>query len=393
MKYSILVLSLLLAECLAAQPALPVIKATSKNVSINDGGILDKNAWSLSPKARPDIYTADRTRKTKWVTFYTDIDSIRVKLKPGRKIDFIILLNGKDSCYTRIASAVSNAPMPVSDTHDTIPFTLTEYNAIKIRASINDTDSLDAYFDASSYDFHITRDAILKKTKLLSGQPDAMTGKAAPNFNKLNKVTKLQLGTMILKDPSVAPTGLTAYDMDAKIGWTLFDNRIVEIDYDHNWLIVYSKLPKKVKGYTRSDLEFIRDYPCVKAAFIIDGKAHSGNFMLDTGSDQAMILDSAWTSSQRFPSGLKLIKTSEIRDPRGKKYTTRVIRFPLFSINKHELSNIPALVLGSNNPAGTSINFLGNDVLKRFNILLDFKKDQFYARPNRLTAGTYRAES
>jgi len=29
----------------------------------------------LSPKARPDIYVADRTRKTKWVSFYTDRDS------------------------------------------------------------------------------------------------------------------------------------------------------------------------------------------------------------------------------------------------------------------------------------------------------------------------------
>jgi hypothetical protein len=89
-----------------AQNKCKVIKATSKSVAIKDGDELDKNAWTLSPKARPDVFTADRIRKTKYVTFYTDIDSIRVKVKPGSRYDFVILLNGKDSCYTRIESAV-----------------------------------------------------------------------------------------------------------------------------------------------------------------------------------------------------------------------------------------------------------------------------------------------
>ncbi|HTD41182.1 MAG TPA: hypothetical protein VK671_11215, partial [Mucilaginibacter sp.] len=127
MKYLHLFIPFLFIQSIFAQSKLPVIKATSKSVAINDGGFLDKNVWTLSPKARPDIYTADRTRKTKWVTFYTDIDSIRVKVKPGTKYNFIILLNGKDSCYTQIASAI-----PPEDKlnnkiykNDTIPFTLT----------------------------------------------------------------------------------------------------------------------------------------------------------------------------------------------------------------------------------------------------------------------------
>ena len=107
MNYFPLLIALLLVNPTNAQTKLRVIKASSPNVAINDGGYLDKNAWSLSPRAKPDIYTADRANKPKWVTFYTDIDSIRVKLKPGASVDFIILLNGKDSCYTRIVSSKS----------------------------------------------------------------------------------------------------------------------------------------------------------------------------------------------------------------------------------------------------------------------------------------------
>src|SRR5437868_6014117 len=89
-----------------AQTNLLVVKATSKRVSIKDGNQFNKNSWTLSPIARPDVYTAERTRKTKWVTFYTNIDSIKVKVKPGTRYNFVILFNGKDSCFTQIASAV-----------------------------------------------------------------------------------------------------------------------------------------------------------------------------------------------------------------------------------------------------------------------------------------------
>ena len=62
------------------------------------------------------------------VVFYTDIDSIKVKVKPGSKFDFIILLNGKGSCYTQIVSAfppLSQMENNAKNTPDTIPFTLT----------------------------------------------------------------------------------------------------------------------------------------------------------------------------------------------------------------------------------------------------------------------------
>ncbi|MBS1602591.1 MAG: hypothetical protein JST42_07975 [Bacteroidetes bacterium] len=129
---------------------MPVIRAGSGKVSIRDGDFFDRDAWNLSPGARPDVYTADRTRKTKWVTFYTDMDSIRVKVKPGGWYDFVILWNGKDSCFTRIVSAIPPGGMDRDGVGgngagkgktDTIPYKLTEYNSIAAQAVINDSDS------------------------------------------------------------------------------------------------------------------------------------------------------------------------------------------------------------------------------------------------------------
>jgi hypothetical protein len=395
MKYIFSIVALLSVQSIFAQPKLPVIKATSKNVAINDGGILDKNAWSLSPEIKPDIYTADRTRETKWVTFYTDIDSIRIKVKPGTKYDFIVLLNGKDSCYTQIASAIP----PVSKfknaavSNDTIPFILTAYNAIHVKSVINNTDTLNLHFDLSSFDFHLTKDAILKRTKLLANQPDALAGKTSPNYNKLSKVFRLQMGNTVWNDPQVLPTLISANDMDGRFGWNLFEGKQIEIDYDRSILIIHTTRAKALKGYTKAKLNFVRSFVSIKGSFAIANQKYTGDFIMDTGSEQAIILDSTWAARQSFINNLKLIRLSELSDPRGVKYKIKLVQAPSFVISTFGLTDIPTLVLGSKNPMGVPINYLGNDVLKRFNMILDFSKDEIYLKPNHLISAKYHQNS
>jgi hypothetical protein len=386
MKYILPLIFLLPAGLVAGQSKLPVIKATSKKVAINDGGFLDKNAWSLSPKARPDVYIADRTRATKWVTFYTDIDSIRVKVKPGARYNFIILLNDKDSCYTQIASAIP--PQSKQDNaakNDTIPFKLTTYSAIAVKAVMNDTDTLNLHFDVSSFDFHLTRDAIIKKTKLLSNQADVLAGNAKPNFNEMDKARKLQIGTAVWHNQEMLPTGLASYGMDGRLGWNLFEGKQVEVDYDNSRIIIHNKMPKDLKGYKQSKIGFIHSYGYATETFEIGGKKYTGKFSMDTGSDQFIILDSGWVAKNDFPTNLKLIKSSTISDPSGRKYQMRIVEAPLIRLNGFPVANVPAIILGSKNPVGFEMNYFGNGLLKRFNMILDFKKDYLYLKPNKLS--------
>ncbi|QJD96931.1 hypothetical protein HH214_14150 [Mucilaginibacter robiniae] len=378
-----------------AQTTLPVIKATSSKVTINDGGYLNKNGWTLSPKIRPDTYTADRTRKTKWVTFYTNIDSVRVKVKPGTRFNFVILLNGKDSCYTQIASAIppEAETKQLTATHDTIPFTLTTYNAIGVKVVVNSTDTLNFHFDVSSFGFHITQEAILKKTKLLANQPDALAGKAKPNFNKLSRVSKFQMGNLVWYNPEILPTNITAHEMDGRIGWDVFEGKIVEINYNRHLLIVHSKMPKHLKGYHQAPIDFVHSQACIKGTFEVNHKKYNSYFAMDTGSEQAVILNNDWIEKQKYPKNLKLIKSTVLHDPQGKKYETKIVQSPLLKLAGYPLINIPTLMVEGLNRSTSEVNYLGNDLLKRFNIILDFKHDQIYLKPNQLFKMKYRGEA
>jgi hypothetical protein len=378
-----------------AQSKLPIIKATSKSVTINDGGLVDKGGWSLSPEAKPDVYTADRTRQTKWVVFYTDIDSIKIKVKVGSTFDFIILLNGKDSCFTRVESAILGdriAPK-FKATPDTIPFKLTAFNAIHVKSVFNNQDTLNLHLDLGSFGFRLTLDAILAKTHLLAHQEGVMEGKTKPNYNKMAKVFKVEMGKRAWDIPEFVATGFTAREMDGRFGGNVFEGKVVEIDYEKELIIVHSKLPKNMKGYTKSDLVFIRSFPCIKGILDIKNKQYTGDFILDTGADGALILDSIWAINQHFPTDLPVQKVTKFKDPRGVVYENKLVNLPMLKLHDFPMANIPATLLGSKNPTGFSINLLGNDALKRFNTIIDFRNDCIYLKPNKLMNMPYREAS
>jgi hypothetical protein len=100
MKVYLLLVTIFAGQFVIAQNKLPIIKATSKSVDIRDGEEFKKNAWTISPEIIPDIYFS--SSKGKKVTFYTDKDSITVKITDKTKFDFIILLNDSIKAPTQI---------------------------------------------------------------------------------------------------------------------------------------------------------------------------------------------------------------------------------------------------------------------------------------------------
>lgn len=111
------VLLIMAGHLVKAQQKRPIITATSNTVDIKDGYVIQKGIWNLSPEVKPDIYHALQPAMEREITFYTDKDSISFQVKPGQHYDFIILLNGKDSCYTQItmgAEAPTTTPGLIS---------------------------------------------------------------------------------------------------------------------------------------------------------------------------------------------------------------------------------------------------------------------------------------
>nr|WP_321411360.1 transglutaminase-like domain-containing protein [uncultured Carboxylicivirga sp.] len=100
MRQLILIIFLLpiLVHC-THQDSKVIIKSTTDLLDIKDGNRLIRQNWRISPQIKPDIFKTS----SKEVTFYTDLDSATFKVGPGKdSVDFIIVLNDKDTAFTRI---------------------------------------------------------------------------------------------------------------------------------------------------------------------------------------------------------------------------------------------------------------------------------------------------
>ena len=99
MKRHLIILALLLS-CSLTYAQSKTLKANSLMVGIRDGDNYNANAWTISPEISPDIYTT--SSKGKYVTFYTDLDSLSVQITPTTEYEFVILLRDSIKAVTQI---------------------------------------------------------------------------------------------------------------------------------------------------------------------------------------------------------------------------------------------------------------------------------------------------
>ena len=369
-----------------AQRNMPIIQANSTNAFIIEGENDERTGWRLDPELRPDIYITNISSKAKLITFCTDIDTIKTRLKPGKVFDFIVLLHGKDSCFTRILSKPINQKFAHQNppSHDTIPFILTEYNNIKIKVCLNRTDTLFLKFDSGATGLLLTHEAIAEKTSLLDNQKNAGGGTAKPDYDKMNLYNTLQMGELTWDSLDIFPVVLSGQGTDGRFGWDLFEGRVLELDYEKNIMIVHSALPKLPKGYSKLPIEYTHGLFCINGTLKIRKKKYTNRFLFDSGYQRTIMLDSILMQEQNFPQDLKVIKKTIMKNGQGREIPVITVNNEALMLGRFILCDIPAQRLSSDNPARFKTHILGNEVLKRFNTVIDFYHHFIYLKPNNL---------
>ncbi len=383
-KLIIFTLLILCTTALSAQKRIPVVKATNKVAYIMEEKGGTKDEWWLDPAARPDVFTFKNPQK-KRIYFYTDIDSINVLLGPGERFDFVVLLNGKDSCFTRFVNKpliTKYAQQPPAD--DTIPFVLTAYNNLVVKTCLNGTDTLLLKFDSGSTGLRLTHEAIAQKTRLLVAQKGVKEGTEKPNYRLMQPHNTLQIGRLRWDSLRINPVVLSGQGTDGRFGWDMFDGRIVEIDYDKKIFIVHNRLPKTNRQYAKLDMEYVGMLFCIAGTQKINRKTYKNRYLFDSGYQRSIMLDSVLMQEQDFPKDLKIIKKTIMKNGRGEAFPVITVNNEALTIGNHTLKNIPAQKLSGSNPANFKTHILGNDVLKRFNTMLDFQHYHIYLKPNGL---------
>ena len=95
-------------------------------------------------------------------------------------------------------------------------------------------------------------------------------------------------------------------------------------------------------------------------------------------------------NEQHYPKDLPVIKKVIMHNSENKPVPVITVSNERFNLGKETLLNIPVQLMATGNPARFKTHILGNEILKRFNTILDFQNNFVYLQPNHLFDVAYK---
>ncbi len=380
MKKMLIPIFIVLVGLCCAQTELPIIKANSKNTKIFDGLNYKPNFWYLMPEVKPDVYFVDIPRKSQTVKFVSDLDSISFNTSYGQNHDFIILLDGKDSCFTRISATYpqknSSQSLCQHCPNDTIPFKV-KGNKIYFSGKLNGIENIVFQFDLGAGAANISHHSV-KKARVGFDSKGHLRNSDGNNEVSLSKSNTIELGSLKWEPVEMYETKNMERYEDAIVGNALFRDKIYEINYDKGLIILHKKLPRSASNFVKHDMlldQGIR--PAIEATFDFHGQKERDWFLFDTGNSSNGIVGNTFSAKNgNYKKFKKLIGFGD-----------RKIAFLAdLSIGNSRFSS-GTIVLEKPNSKGSQYAFggvIGNKILKTFNVIIDNQQGHIYLKPNKV---------
>jgi hypothetical protein len=266
---------------------------------------------------------------------------------------------------------------------DSIPFVLTEYNNIVVKAVVNGRDSLALMLHTASNSVDLTTKAVQQiKSIRFNGAVDSIKSWGGQsNTARFSDSNLLQIGNTQWKNISIWEDENSGQHTDGKFGINLFKGKVLELDYDNRLIRVLETLPADLASYTKMKLINVGSQPFIEADCIIKGLHYPNKFLIHSGFPGAILFDDKFAADNKLDEKLQLLGEKKLKDSYGNVLITKQALLPLLKIDSIAFEDIPVgFFQGAIGRQKMSI--IGADMLRRFNIVLDAGRTWIYLKPN-----------
>lgn len=270
---------------------------------------------------------------------------------------------------------------------DSIPFTLTSFNNIYVQTILNKVDTLNLMFHTGENGVSITDEALNKmhsSKTTASVEANSWGGKGEAKFFENNR---LQIGQSKFDSMTIWVDKYSGRLTDGKFGPRLFQDKVIEINYHDNLLIIHP-LPvakKTFKGYQKFKLIQENNLLFIKGKLKIANKFFVQKFMLHTGYGGNILIDDQFAQKHLLGEHLEIMEESSLLDSYGNKITTKKALLPLFKLGKNKLKKV-SISFFDGAIGRQKISVIGNGLLKKHNTIIDIENGFIYLKPNKYMA-------
>jgi hypothetical protein len=275
-----------------------------------------------------------------------------------------------------------------------IPFKLTEFNNISLLAVLNDKDTISLMFHTAANSVTLIEDAT-KKIKSLNFNNNTEGVKSwggETNSSRLSENNILQIGEIKFKGISIWENKYSGPQTDGKFGLDLFKDKVLKLDFERSILIIASRLPNEIRKYQKLKLVFEDEMMFLEASFKINNVIKKNSFLIHSGYSGDLLFDDKFAGDNQMSENLKITGEKELKDSYGNVLKTMKAIIPYLEIGNIKLSDVPVGFF-SGAIGRQKMSVMGGDILKRFNIIIDSKREYIYLKPNKLINMEYTKKS
>lgn len=272
----------------------------------------------------------------------------------------------------------------------TVPFLQLTGGIVIVQAKLNNfPDTLNFILDTGSSG--ISLDSLTASYLKLEPVPSEKTIRGIASIHKVSFLHNQKLrfpGLTIdsldfhVNDYSIL-TAVYGEQIDGIIGYSVFSRYIVKLDYDSN----------KVSFWTNGTIRYPRGGYLLKpsinllvaqTARVRDEGSAGTRFLYDMGAGVCMLLTRDFVNDSNFLYKKKKTWTKE-GEGLGGKIDMELMVIREVKVGPYRFRNVPVFVFDdstdvTNYPYMGGI--LGNDILRRFNVILNYAKSDIYITPN-----------
>ncbi|HOY13313.1 MAG TPA: DUF4440 domain-containing protein [Saprospiraceae bacterium] len=372
-----------------AQEKVKLVKANSPKVTIKDGWEGKTKYWNHLIKSKsPIVYHLAKNCKKRQVIFYTDVDSISMNIEGESNYQFKVLLNKYDTC-TVILTTKNHQYVRLNNNQnktDTLSFELNKNKQIIIKGSINNSPKMNFCFDLGARLVYVIGRNFDKLNKLtLDGimEDESVTGLSTEKTSSNNS---LQLGNLNISNMPMCYIDEAGFleNGGAFIGYNVFQNKILEIDFDNKLLLIHNELPRKNNTYSQIEFKQTTGGLYVPITISNGKKVSKGWYFFDTGADNALSFDSRFAKKENLYNTMKVIGKAGIASSENRVIDAEILEVPEVTIASYKLENVPTLLANESNAESVfEDGVIGIGLQSRFNFIIDYPNSKMYIKPSK----------
>lgn len=294
----------------------------------------------------------------------------------GKILPFFTVLLG---CI--FSASAANTPS------DSIPFDLGPASRIYVRCSVNGSRPLLFLVDTGATTMVINSNSL---SEIPMEFNETVVNHGATGSHEVRKSTgnRFSMGKQSFPDAPFVAIPYAPDQWDGVLGLWLIRQQVTEINYADRKIYLYphgSYTPPP--NAIRLKVEYVMGIPVIPVQVTVNGKTHQLRLSVDTGSDRVLDLNTPFVKKHGLLGSQKPFSTVRISssDPNGGVLEN--VMFDSIQLGSCQLPLIPgafSTVTGGVQSSAEMDGVMGNNLLKRFNLVYDSMKGYIYLIPNNL---------